>query len=51
MKLIGKPLAAALAVASAAIVLAPVALASASGNALLSPGTIHPGTGVPLYSS
>lgn len=33
MKLIGKPLAAALAVASAAIVLAPVALASASGSA------------------
>lgn len=32
MKLIGKPLAAALAVASAAIVLAPVALASASGS-------------------
>ena len=39
MKLTGKPLTAALAVASAAIVLAPAALASTSGSAAARPAT------------
>ncbi len=45
MKLIGKPLTAALAVASAAIVLAPVALASTSGRAAARPAATAPACG------
>jgi hypothetical protein len=45
MKLIGKPLTAVLAAASAAIVLAPMALASASGGAAARPAAIPPDCG------
>ena len=45
MKLIGKPLTAVLAVASAAIMLAPMALASTSGSAAARPAAIPPACG------
>jgi hypothetical protein len=45
MKLIGKPLTAVLAVAAAAIVLAPAALAAASGSAAARPAAVAPACG------